>query len=215
VKEVFDNLLAQGYDILGIFISHKLSGTFASAKQAQAMLPNENIAVIDSLSGSMGAGWPILKAAQAAAGGANLEECIAVSKRALKNIGILLMVDTLEFLHRGGRIGRAQRFLGTALNFKPILEVKDGEFLGLERVRTHRKALNRLVELLEARIANRKPVHLATLHADALDVAQQLLEKASARVNPAVTLISDVSPAVGAHLGPGTVGLAFMAGIEA
>jgi DegV family protein with EDD domain len=214
VKEAYAALLATGYDVLGIFISHKLSGTFASAKQAQAMLPNENIVVIDSLTGSMGAGWPILKAAQAAAKGANLAECRAIAEGALKNVGILLMVDTLEYLHRGGRIGSAQRFLGTALNFKPILEVTDGEFVGLERVRTRRKALNRLVELLVERIQNRYPVHLATLHANALDVAKDLLEKAASRVKPVETLISEVSPAVGVHLGPGTVGLAFMAGIK-
>jgi len=124
------------------------------------------------------------------------------------------VVDTLEFLHRGGRIGRAQRFLGSALNLKPILEVADGEFIPLERVRTRRKAFDRLLELLEEYIGGRSPVHLAVLHANALDNAQELHEQAAARVNPVETLIAEVSPAVGAHLGPGTVGFAFMAGIE-
>jgi DegV family protein with EDD domain len=214
VKEVFEGLLAQGYDILGIFISHKLSGTFASAERARAMLPNENLVLIDSGTGSMGAGWPILAAARAAAQGASLAECRAIAEKALENIGILLMLDTLEFLHRGGRIGRAQRFLGTALNLKPILEVIDGEFIGVERVRTQRKALSRLVDLLEERIAGRRPVHLAVLHANVLGRAEQLLERASARVDPQETLVAPVSPAVGAHLGPGTVGFAFMAGIQ-
>jgi DegV family protein with EDD domain len=214
VKVVFERLLAQGYDILAIFISHKLSGTFASAEQARAKLPNENLALIDSGTGAMGAGWPILAAARAAAQGATLAECRAIAEKALENIGILLMLDTLEFLHRGGRIGRAQRFLGTALNLKPILEVVDGEFIGVERVRTQGKALLRLVDLLEERIAGRRPVHLAVLHANVLDRAEQLLERAAARVDPEETLIAPVSPAVGAHLGPGTVGFAFMAGIH-
>src|SRR5574341_1043448 len=134
VKEVFEGLLAEGYDVLGIFISSKFSGTYASAEQAQAMLPGTNIEIIDSLIGSMGAGWPILVAAQAAEKGAGLAECKAIAEKALENVGILLMVDTLEYLHRGGRIGSAQRFLGDALSLKPILEVVNGVFVGLERV---------------------------------------------------------------------------------
>ena len=214
VKEVFDELLAEGYDILGIFISSKFSGTFASAEQALAMLSGANIEIIDSLIGSMGAGWPILAAAQAAAQDASLAECKAIALKALENVGILLMVDTLEYLHRGGRIGGAQRFLGDALSLKPILEVVDGVFVGLERVRTRQKALKRLADLLETRIAGRKPVRLAVLHANAPDLAALMLQEASQRVHPVDTIMADVSPAVGTHLGPGTVGFAFMAGIE-
>lgn len=212
VKEVFEDLLDKGYDILGIFISQKLSGTYDSAIQALRMLPGKSIQVIDSRTGSMGAGWPILAAARAAMEGASLEECKAIADKALEEVGILLSLETLEFLHRGGRIGRAQRFLGSALNLKPILEVIDGEFIPLERVRTRRKSFERLVELLEERLAGRSPVHLAVLHANARETAEELLEKAAARVKPIETLISHVSPAVGAHLGPGTVGLAFMVG---
>ena len=124
------------------------------------------------------------------------------------------MVDTLEFLHRGGRIGGAQRFLGTALNFKPILEVKDGAFEGLERVRTRVKALNRLVELLIERVGDRRPIHLGVLHANAQELAEDLLEMVSQKVDLAQSIISELCPAVGVHLGPGAVGLTFMAGIE-
>lgn len=214
VKDVFDKLLVEGYDILGIFLSSKFSGTYSSAEQAKAMLPNKNIEVIDSLTGSMGAGWPILSAARAAEKGANLAECKAIAKKALDHVGILLMLDTLEFLHRGGRIGGAQRFLGNALNLKPILEVVEGSFIGLERVRTRQKALKRLVELLVERIGGRVPVHLAVLHANAPELVDQLRDEADARVHPVETILADVSPAVGVHLGPGTVGFAFMAGIE-
>lgn len=214
VKEVFDELLAEGDDILGIFLSSKFSGTFASAEQAKAMLPNENIEIIDSLTGSMGAGWPIIATAQAAEKGAGLAECKAFAEKALDHVGILLMLDTLEYLHRGGRIGGAQRFLGNALNLKPILEVVEGSFIGLERVRTRQKALKRLVELLVERIGGRAPVHLAVLHANAPELVEQLHDEAAARVHPIETVLAEVSPAVGVHLGPGTVGFAFMAGIE-
>lgn len=214
VKEVFDKLLVEGYDILGIFISSKFSGTYSSAEQAKAMLPNNNIEVIDSLTGSMGAGWPILSAARAAEKGASLAECKSIAKKALYHVGILLMLDTLEYLHRGGRIGGAQRFLGNALNLKPILEVVEGSFIGLERVRTRQKALKRLVELLVERIGGKVPVHLAVLHANAPQLVDQLHDEAAARVHPVESILADVSPAVGVHLGPGTVGFAFMAGIE-
>lgn len=213
-KEIFDNLVKKGYDILAATTSSKLSGMYSSAVQARDMLPDAKIEVVDSLTGSMGLGWPLVKVAQLAKEGAPLKTCKAHLEKALENVGIILMVDTLEFLHRGGRIGGAQRFLGTALNFKPLLEIKDGAFEGLERVRTRVKALNRLVELLFDRIGERRPIHLGVLHADAQELAEDLLEKVSQKMDLAQSLIAEIGPAVGVHLGPGAVGLTFMAGIE-
>jgi DegV family protein with EDD domain len=213
-REEFVRLLSKGYDILGVFLSSTLSGTFASAVQAASNLPRNAIELIDSRTGSMGAGWPILMAARAAVKGASLEDCKSIVKRALEHVGILLTPATLEYLHRGGRIGGAQRFIGDLLNLKPILEVVSGRFVGLERVRTTQKALQRLGELLEARINHRIPVRLGVLHASAPELAEQLLNQAKMRIKPIETLLADVSPAVGSHLGPGTVGFAFMAGYE-
>jgi DegV family protein with EDD domain len=213
-QEIFSRLLAEGYDILGVFISSKFSGTYDSAQQAAVMLPGKNIELIDSLTGSMGAGWPILSAARLALADASLAQCKAAVQKALKHTGILLMVDNLEYLHRGGRIGGAQRFLGTALKLKPILEVVESGFIGLERVRTRQKALERLVELLEERIAGRTPVRLAALHAGRRESAEQLMQTARQRIQTIETMLTDVSPGVGVHLGPGCMGLAFMAGIE-
>lgn len=214
IKDCFDELLAKGYSILGVFLSSKLSGTFDSAKQALEMLPGKEIVIIDALTGSMGIGWPLLIAARAAEAGAGLAECKALVERALKNVGILLTLDTLEFLHRGGRIGAAQRYLGDLLNLKPILEVVNGAFIGRERVRTLQKALSRIVVLLEEKISGRSPVRLGVLHANAPDRAHLLFEQAVELLHPVETVIADVSPAVGVHLGPGTVGFAFMAGID-
>jgi DegV family protein with EDD domain len=212
-QEVFENLLAQGYEVLGVFLSSKLSGTYASAEQALKKMPNKGIAIIDSLTGSMGAGWPIISAAKAAIQGASLEECRSIVEKALKNVGILLVPESLEYLQRGGRIGRAQRFVGDILQVKPILEVVGGSFIGLERVRTTPKALKRMLEILVKRVENLRPIHLGVLHADAKEKAQQLLIEAEIQLRPEETLIADVSPAVGSHLGPGTVGFAYMAGI--
>jgi DegV family protein with EDD domain len=214
VKEVYEKLLAEGYEILSVLISSKFSGTVASAEQALAQLPGAKIELIDSLTASMGVGWPVVMAARAAAGGAGLAECKAIVEKALANSGVLLMVDTLEFLHRGGRIGGAKRFLGTALRLKPILAVVDGSFVGLEQVRTRGKALARLVDLLEERIAGRRPVRLAAVHSAAPEVARDLLERAAARLNPIETTIAQVSPTVGVHLGPGAAGFCFTAGVD-
>lgn len=213
-SNIYEGLLSKGHDILTIVISTKLSGMYASAMQAREMFPDANIEVVDSRTGAMGVGLTLPKIAQAAKEGASLSECKKAAENALKNTGILLMVDTLEYLHRGGRIGGAQKFLATALNFKPILEILDGGFEGLERVRTRTKALNRLVELLIIRIGDRSPVYLSAMHANAIDTAVQLIEKASAKIEVVESVVSEVSPAVGVHLGPGAVGFAFMAGVE-
>jgi DegV family protein with EDD domain len=215
VKEAVDKLAAQGYtDILAIMISEKLSGTLASTRQAKDMLSGINMEIVDTKSASMGAGWQVLAAAEAAAKGKSLKESKAAAENARGNTGVLLSVDTLEFLHRGGRIGGAQRFIGTALNFKPILEVQDGAIEALERVRTRSKALKRLVELTVERVAGRTPVYLAAIHANAPDTAAELLEMAKAELDLTESVISDVSPAVGTHTGPGTVGLCYMAGVK-
>lgn len=180
-----------------------------------AMLPDANIELLDKLSVSMGVGWSAIAAARAAFKGLSLTECREITEKTCENIGVLFTVDTLEFLHRGGRIGGAQRFIGTALNFKPILELKEGVIEALERVRTHKKALTRLVNLVVDCIGDRRPVYLAAMYANnAPDVAKKLLEDAAAVINPGETLIADIGPGVGTHVGPGTVALAFLAGIE-
>lgn len=214
VKAEYEKLIAEGYDVLGIFVSEKLSGTLASARQAKEMLPDANIEIVDTQSASMGEGWQILAAARAAERGASLAECKAIAENSRDNTHLILMVDTLEFLQRGGRIGGAQAFIGTMLNFKPILELQDGALEPVERVRTHKKAVNRLVDLIEERIGGRTPVYLASMHANVPEEAKRLLDMAVERINPVETVITDISPAVGAHTGPGTLGMSFMAGIE-
>jgi DegV family protein with EDD domain len=205
---------SQGYkDVLGIFVSAGFSGTIASAEQAKQQVTDVNFNIVDGRSASMGTGWPLLEAAKAIKAGKSFEECVKIAEEATKHTGVLLMVDTLEFLHRGGRIGGAQRFVGTALNLKPILEVVDGKLEAVERVRTKGKAQDRLVELLVERVGGHKPVRLGVLHANALEDAKMLLAEGAKRLEPIETALSDVSPAVGTHTGPGTVGFAFMAGV--
>lgn len=212
--EIYQALLAQDYQILTIVISAKLSGTLNSALQARSMQPADApIEIIDSNSTAMALGFHLLTVARALQQGATFPECVALAQKAKEHTGIFFAVDTLEFLHRGGRIGGATRFLGTMLNFKPILELRDGRVEAIERVRTRGKSLSRIVELAVEQIGNRTPVRLSTLHANAQDDAQLVLQEAVAKLHPIETVLSEVSPVVGVHAGPGVVGIVYMAGM--
>jgi DegV family protein with EDD domain len=212
-RNIFNQLVEDGYEVLALLISEKLSGTIDSAVQARDLLPGMPIKIVDSQTTAMALGFQVLSVARAIEQGASMEECIALAEEARKNVGVVFAVDTLEFLHRGGRIGGAARFLATALNFKPILEVTGGRVEAIERVRTRSKSLQRVVEIIEERVAGRTPVRLATLHANAQEDALKILDMANARMQSVESIISEVSPVVGNHAGPGTVGLAFMAGM--
>jgi DegV family protein with EDD domain len=179
------------------------------------MIGAENkVAIVDSLMTTMGLGWPALTAARAAQAGESLAECEKVAQHACANSGVLFVVETLEFLRRGGRIGGAQALLGTALNIKPILELRAGRIESVEKIRTKQKAMNRMVELVAERISGRTSIRLAVTHASSEADALSLLETASGKFNPVETLISPLSPVIGAHVGPGTVVLNFMSGME-
>jgi DegV family protein with EDD domain len=212
-KQIYEELLEKGFEVLTVTCSSKLSGMYNSALKAKEMLNDARVDVLDSFSGTMTIGLSLTAMFEAAKQGASLEKCREVMENALKNTGALLTVDTLEFLHRGGRIGGAKKFLGSLLNLKPILEVADGSFAGLEQVRTRDKALNRLVEVAAERIGERKPVYIAAMHADALETAEKLAALVRERIEHAKTIVAEVSPAVGMHLGPGAVGLAYLAGV--
>jgi len=212
--EIYQSLLAQDYQILTIVISAKLSGTLNSALQAREMLPpNAPIEIVDSNATAMATGFHLLTVARAIKQGATFPECVALAQKAREHTGIFFAVDTLEFLHRGGRIGGATRFMGTMLNFKPILELRDGRVEPIERVRTRGKSLSRIVELAVEQIGSRQPVRLASLHANAPEDAMLVLEDAAAKVNPIERIFSEVSPVVGVHAGPGVVGIVYMAGM--
>ena len=214
MKTAFERLLDQGYDVLGIFLSSKFSGTVQSAIQARAMIQKrqDKIAIIDSLFTTMALGWPVLTAARAADAGENLVSCKQLAEKARDQTGVMFVVETLEYLHRGGRIGGAQAMLGTILNVKPLLEMQDGKIEAVEKIRTKKKALTRMLDLVEGKISGNATIRLATVHADAEEEALTLLETARQRFKPLESLISPLSPVIGTHAGPGTVALAYMTG---
>ena len=212
-QKIFAPLVAEGTPILAILLSTKLSGTVQSAVQAKEMFPGATIEIVDSEATAMAMGFQVLEAARAAAEGRSFAEVVEIAHKARNHTGVLFVVDTLEFLHRGGRIGGAAKLFGTALNLKPLLELRDGRIEAIERVRTKAKATARLLDVLEERIGGRKPVRIAAVHASAPEEARQLLTQAEKRFQPIETMLAAVSPVVGNHTGPGTIGICYSVGV--
>ncbi|MDX1600829.1 MAG: DegV family protein [Anaerolineales bacterium] len=208
-KKAFEPLVEAEVPILAMCLADKLSGTIQSAVQAKAMFPNAQIEIYNSHTVAMALGFQVLAAARQAEKGASVEECVAAAERARERSGIVLAVDTLEYLHRGGRIGGASRFLGTALNIKPLLEVKDGRVEPLDKVRTTSKAVNRVVDIVVERLEGASGIQLATHHTGTPETAEKLREKLAGRVEADEVYSSIIPPAVGAHAGPGAYGVAY------
>ncbi len=216
-ESIYQSLLDEGYDVLSIHISGKLSGTMDSAIQAKAALKTNRIEIVDSETTGMSLGFAALNIAKAAVQGASLAECKALAEQSRNHVGVYFLVSTLEFLHRGGRIGGAAAFLGTVLNLKPILTVSGGRIEAVERVRTMNKAIDRLLDLVEAEVTKRHtPIRLSALHANSPKEAEELLGRARQRFGVSEVedaVVADVSPVLGTHTGPGALGFAYMAGL--
>jgi DegV family protein with EDD domain len=211
MQATFQPLVDQGFEVIGLFVSSRLSGTMQSAVQAKELMgaAGSKVNIVDSYATSMSLGLIVLAAARAAEGGASLNDTISVADKAKNNSGLFFAVDTLEFLHRGGRIGGAQRFIGSALNLKPILALKEGKVEGVERIRSKSKAHDRVLELIAEQVTGKPNIRIATLHANAAEEAKALLDRAAQQLGPVETIFAEVSPVVGTHTGPGTVGLAY------
>jgi DegV family protein with EDD domain len=197
--------------IVGLFVTSKLSGTVANAQAAQAELPDVTVRVVDSLSTSMGLGFMVLTAARAAAAGKSLDEVVAAAEEMRDRVHLLFAVDTLEFLHRGGRIGGAKWLLGTALSIKPLLHLDDGTIKPLVQVRTKRKAVARMLDVAEERLGGKRMAEAAVIDAGTPEEGDALAEQVRERFGISPVYRTAVSPAIGTHAGPGTVGVAFYA----
>ena len=195
--------------IVGIHISSGISGTVASAEAAKSQLPDLNITVVDSASTAMGLGFVVLAAARAAAAECSLEEVIAAAEETRGQLNVLFAVDTLEYLHRGGRIGGAKRLLGTALNIKPLLHLDGGHVEPLLQVRTKRRAIARMLEVAEDRLNGKPMLEAAIIDADSSEEGGEVAELVRRRFGVSTVYRSAVSPVIGTHVGPGAVGLCF------
>ncbi|CAN5880783.1 DegV family protein [soil metagenome] len=201
-------LLADGADgIVSVHLSSELSGTWDAARLAAAGCEPEAVRVVDSRTTAMGLGFAVLAAAEAAEAGTGLPEVERIAEQTVDRTTTLFYVDTLEYLRRGGRIGAAQKWLGTALAVKPILHVVAGRIVPLEKVRTAGKALARLEELAVS-AAGDAEVDVAVQHLAAADRAAGLADRLRAGLPGLHRLYdSEVGAVVGAHAGPGLIGV--------
>jgi len=205
---VFESLADKADGIVVPLISSGISGTVASAQAAAREFSRLPVEIVDTHIASMGQVLIILAAARAAAQGKSLQEVKRAAEDVAQRLHMFFAVDTLEYLHRGGRINGASRYLGTALNVKPILFFNsEGKIDALERVRTKRKALQRLITLAEEQ-ANGQPVHVGIAHANAPQIAQEFREEVIQRLNCNEIFTVEFSPVIGTHVGPGTIGIA-------
>ncbi|MGD2077389.1 MAG: DegV family protein [Chloroflexota bacterium] len=208
-KEFFQEIAETYDDILCITISDHLSGTLDSAMGAQQMAPEISVEVIDSRSASMGQGFIVLAAARAVSEGADLTEAAEVTRRMVPVTHAVFVVDTLEFLHRGGRIGGAQRLVGSVLSIKPLLHLVDGRIEPLASVRTKRKALGRALEIIEADTIGKGPLHAAVMYASNPEEASQFRQSIQDKLKPVELMQTELTPVIGTHTGPGLVGIAY------
>jgi len=210
--EAIRKLLDQGNEVLILPLSSGVSGSYNAAVQALADFPGKPVELIDTKLVSMALSFMVLAAARAAEKGASLQECKQVAMDAYKKIGVYFTVETLKYLAAGGRIGGAKRLMGTALNIKPVLAIVDGKIEPVTSVISTRKAMGKILDLIEKNIAGRKPVRISVFHANVPEVAKDLQKRAIERFHPEEAILSEVSPAIGSHTGPGTIAVAYMAG---
>ncbi|HKG39425.1 MAG TPA: DegV family protein [Conexibacter sp.] len=205
---VYEPLLEQGQDIVSIHLSGAISGTLASAEQAREQLlgrGGERIQVIDSQSACGGQGLVVLAAHAAAARGLNADEVVAHAREARAALTMWFAVDTLEFLRRGGRIGAAQAYLGSALKIKPILTL-EAEITPIERVRTSGRAFERMVDYLRTRCDDGADAWVVQ-HIQAPHEAARLVERGREMFGTDPCFVSEVGPVIGTHVGPGLMGV--------
>ncbi|MEN8615234.1 DegV family protein [Dehalogenimonas sp. THU2] len=206
--EAFDSI-AEGADgILAIHISDKMSGTISSAKQGAKMMKNAvPIEIVDSKFTSMAEGLVVVAAARLARSAKDLKSLAATASGMVENIHLLVLFDTLKYIARGGRIGRAKALMGSLLNVKPLLSIKDGEFVPVGQVRSRAKGIERLFEL--AKEAGSNITELAVIHSTTPDEAKVLAERIGEFISPDKIHIARFGPVLGVHGGPGVLAVAF------
>jgi len=201
----YEPLVAAGHDVLSIHIAAGLSGTCESAREAARVLGEQggtgSVLVVDAQTGAGGLGMLVLFAAEAAAGGLALDDVAAVVERARKTLDIWFCLDTLEYLRRGGRIGAAQAMVGTALRVKPILTFGT-EIAPVGRVRTHRRALERMVTYLHE-LKDRGASDWIVQHAQSPEDAEEMVAAGISIFGHEPLFCTEVGPVLGAHLGSG------------
>jgi DegV family protein with EDD domain len=204
----YEELIAAGYDsIISIHISDKLSGTRQSALIAGNEIADKvkNFKAIDSRQVTVGIGIIVKAAAESAASGKSFDEVVTDTEQEVAKADLFALVDTLKYLEKGGRIGKARAIAGSLLNIKPILTMREGEIVDKEKVRTRKKGIAELVELAKNHKDARGNIRYAISHSLALDEAEKLEETIYQETGAKAEFISEVGSVVGTHIGPGAL----------
>lgn len=206
--DTYSRLLADSdAEIISVHLSSAFSGTYQSAVLAKSMLEEkgERITVVDSKSASYGTGMLVVAAVQMAREGRNRQEIAERIVQMRKETKLYFLVDTLEYLHKGGRIGKASALFGTLLNIKPILSIDDeGVIFPVDKVRGHKKAVSRMIELLHQDFDGKK-VQLCIAHSNAFEAAEQLADTLRDKFDIGELNYTLIGSVVGTHIGGGTV----------
>lgn len=206
-EEAYRKLREGGDEIVSVHLSSKVSGTYNSALMAAQSVGDGKIDVVDSLSTSMALGFMALEGAKLASEGKDRQAVATCLQGLVPRARVICVVDTLTYLERGGRIGKARALLGSLLNVKPILQLKDGEVVPLGRARGRPQALSRLVELLER---DGTVSRLAIMHGAARTDAEQLRERV-ASTYPGIDIeLTEIGAVLGTHTGPGVIGFTYL-----
>ncbi len=213
--QAYEYLTSQGDDVISIHISEKLSGTLNSAWQARntwedasgSQQGHGRVEIVDSGMASMGLGLVVLEVARLVNDGASMEDVGKAIETMIAKTGCYVLLDTLEYLAKGGRIGKANAFMGTLLSIKPILTIADGEVHPLDRVRTRDKAIAKLLEIAQGAAPVRSA---AIVHSSTPEEVQRVKDGLSSLVSPDDVIVADFGPVVGTYAGPGGLGICVM-----
>lgn len=208
----FEEIAQPGDSIISVHLSSNLSGTYQSSVLASTMVSDAiDITAIDTKSASIGVGLVAVAIAEAVQNGATKDEAIAIGERAIQELGVYFVVDTLENLRKNGRIGAAQAMVGSLLNIKPVLTLKDGIVTPFDKVRGKAKALRRIQDLIKEDALEHpdRPLRVGVTHAHCLTEAENFAETLKAELNIKDLIISYIGPTIGVHVGQGTIALLF------
>lgn len=206
-EEVFRGFREAGDDVVAVLISSKVSGTYGAAEMAAKAVDPDHIEVIDSLTTSMALGFLAIEGANLAKTGANRRQVADQIRALVPKAKVLAAIDTLTYLERGGRIGRARALLGSLLNFKPLITLQEGEVAPLGRARGRVQAINKLVELLER---DGKLRDLAVLHGAAQADAEQLRDRVAGNYPGLEIPLAETGAVIGTYTGPGVIGFVYL-----
>ena len=211
--KAIESQVKEGHDIVGIFLSSDMSGTFSTSNLVKEMIlekyPNANIIMLDSRSNCMQAGYAILEAAKAAADNKSLDEVVSIAKSVIENSKFIFVPDTLDYLKKGGRIGGAAALFGSLLQIKPILTVTDGKTTVLTKVRTKKKAIDKIIDTVMEQNLKSPIKGLIVHHRNCESEGQELANKLQDKLEISNIKIQSIGPIIGLHVGPGSIGVAY------